>query len=97
MHIISRKTLLEFAKKHPASYQPLDDWYRTARKATWQSIADVREVFPHADAVGDCTIFNIGANKYRLITRISYEKKVIFIRHVLTHFEYDKGSWKNEC
>jgi mRNA interferase HigB len=97
MHIISRKALLEFAKRYPASYEALDDWYRVAKKATWQSIADVKAIFPHADAVGDCTVFNIGGNKYRLITRISYEKQVIFIRFVLTHSEYDKGSWKNEC
>ncbi len=97
MHIISRKALLDFAKQHPASYQFLDDWYRIAKKANWQSIADVKAIFPHADVVGDCTVFNIGGNKYRLVTRISYEKQVIFIRFVLTHSEYDKGTWKNEC
>ncbi|MFY9227638.1 MAG: type II toxin-antitoxin system HigB family toxin [Blastocatellia bacterium] len=97
MHIISRKALLEFAKIYPSAYQPLDDWYRVTKKASWQSIADVRMVFPHADAVGNCTVFNIGGNKYRLITKINYESQVVFIRYVLTHPEYDKGNWKNEC
>ena len=97
MHIISRKALLEFARKHPGSYQPLDDWYRVAKKATWQSITDTKRVFPHADGVGDCTVFNIGGNKYRLITRINYENQVVFIRYVLTHSDYDKGGWRNEC
>lgn len=97
MHIISRKALLEFAKKYPTFYQPLDDWYRVAKKTKWQSITDVKAIFPKADAFNNCTVFNIGGNKYRLITRISYEGQVVFIRYVLTYSDYDKGSWKNEC
>jgi mRNA interferase HigB len=66
-------------------------------KAAWRSLADVREVFPHADAVYDCTIFNIGGNKYRLIVGINYNRQVIYVKHVLTHKEYDKENWKKDC
>ncbi|WP_334310858.1 type II toxin-antitoxin system HigB family toxin [Dolichospermum circinale] len=31
---------------------------------------DVREVYPHADFVQGYTVFNIGGNKFRLITKI---------------------------
>jgi mRNA interferase HigB len=51
-------------------------------------------MFPHADQVDRLTVFNIGGNKYRLITYIVYEKKRIYIRDILTHKEYDKGKWK---
>ncbi len=55
---------------------------------------EVRLTFPTADAVGRFTIFNIKGNAYRLITEINYRTERIFLRHVLTHAEYDKGAWK---
>jgi mRNA interferase HigB len=46
------------------------------------------------DQVGDFTVFNIGGNKYRLIASVHFNRDKIYIRHVLTHLEYDKGGWK---
>ena len=95
--MISRKMLAEFAARHPDSTEPLDNWYRRASKATWHNLAEVRSDYPHADAVGTCTVFNVAGNKYPLITWIKYEKLTIFTRFVLTHREYDKGRWKSDC
>lgn len=39
---------------------PLDDWYRIAKRSWWTSLVDVRRTCPHADSVGEFTIFNIG-------------------------------------
>lgn len=97
VHIISRKALKEYGSRHADTIEPLDVWYRRARKATWQSIVDVRVDYPHADAVGQCTVFNIAGNKYRLIVKIEYAAQAIYVKHVLTHAEYDKGRWKDDC
>lgn len=97
MHIISRKALRVFWEKHPDAKGPLQDWYRVAGKATWNNLSEVRKSYPHADMVGTCTVFNIKGNDYRLITWIAYSSQRIFIRHVLTHAEYDKGGWKSDC
>ena len=97
MHVISKKRLREFWVKSPDAQLPLDNWYRIAKKAMWQSIAEVRTVFPHADAAYDCTVFNIGGNKYRLIVDIEYDRQMIYVKHVLTHKDYDKGAWKKDC
>jgi mRNA interferase HigB len=97
LHVISRKALKEFAKRHVQAAQPLEDWYKAAKRATWRSLSEVRASFPHADLVGTCTVFNIKGNTYRLIVRIAYRKQRIYIRHVLTHAEYDKGGWKSDC
>ena len=94
MHVISRKKLLEAAERHADLAEPLDVWYRVAKKAEWKSLADVRRVFPTADAVEGFTVFNIKGNAYRLITEINYLTRRIFLRHVLTHAEYSKGGWK---
>ena len=97
MHVISKKKLREFWGEWPEAQLPLDNWYRIANKAKWQSIAEVKAVFPHADAAYECTIFNIGGNKFRLIVEIKYDRQVIYVKHVLTHKDYDKGAWKKDC
>ena len=70
-------------------------WYTIAKHARWQSLAEVRDDFPHADVVGVLTVFNVGGNKYRLITAIKYRWQVVYVRHVLTHTEYSKERWKS--
>ncbi len=85
MHVITRRTLLQFATIHPDARQPLDDWYRTAKRSAWKSILDVRQNHPRADAVGPFTAFNIAGNKYRLITSIQYRTGRVYIKQALTH------------
>ena len=94
MNVISRKALRQFSAIHPEAIVALDHWYRVARKAAWENLIDVRKDFPHADVVGPHTVFNAGGNRYRLITHIDYRHKLVLVRHVLTHREYDRGSWK---
>ena len=94
MNVISKKAIRRFAEKHPDALGPLMRWFRTAKKASWRSLVDVRQQFPQADAVPPYTVFNIGGNKYRLIAEIGYQTQVVLIRAVLTHPEYDKGVWK---
>ncbi len=69
-------------------------WYKTARKANWQSLAELMAVYPSADLVGRYVVFNIGGNKYRLIARIVYRSQTLFVVAVMTHEEYDLGKWK---
>jgi len=94
MHVISRKKLKEAGGQHADLESPLDTWFRIAKKAEWRNIADVRKAYPSADPVEKYTVFNIKGNAYRLIVEINYRTRRIFIRHVLTHREYDEGRWK---
>lgn len=94
MHIISRKKLLEAGSRHGDLVEPLDVWYRTAKKATWKNLLDIRQQMPAADGVGQFVVFNIKGNTYRLIAEVYYASQVILVRHVLTHAEYDRGGWK---
>ena len=64
------------------------------RKSRFANFPKLRETFPHADPVGKFTVFNIGGNKARLIAAVHYNRNKIYIRHVLTHKEYDTGKWK---
>lgn len=57
-------------------------------------IADLRQTFFSVDEVGELYVFNIGGNKWRLIATIAYSLQIVWVKHVLTHTEYDKGAWK---
>ena len=94
MHIISRRKLLDAARKHVELTEPLDAWYRIAKNAAWKSLLDVRPVFPTADSVKGFTVFNIKGNAYRLIMKINYRSGRVFLRDVLTHAEYSREGWK---
>ena len=96
MHIITLKRLHEFAKKRPGCTIALESWYRIVKHTKFNSFAELRQTFPSADQVGKLTVFNIGGNKARLIAAIHYNTSRVYIRHVLTHKEYDRGTWKEK-
>jgi mRNA interferase HigB len=90
MHVISYRSLREYAVKHADIRDTLDNWYKVAARSDWGNLLEVQEVFPKAEAVGSFTVFNIKGNNYRLIVSIDYERQLIYIKYVLTHAEYDK-------
>lgn len=96
MHIITSARLKEFYEKYPDAEKSLRTWNKLTKLAQWQNFAELRETFGSADQVGKLTVFDIGGNKYRLIAYIDYQTKKVFIRHVLTHTEYDTNQWKND-
>lgn len=97
MRIISKRALREFWLENDRTKDVLEDWYRTVKEADWRNFADLRQTFRHADIFGDCTIFDVGGNKLRIIAKVRYQKYKVFISFVLHHSEYDKGAWKNVC
>ncbi len=97
MHIITKKRLKDFWEKHPNAESGLRYWHKIASESQWQHLNDVRQSFPHADTVGQLTVFNICGNNCRLITKIVFPQGKVYIRAVLTHAEYDKGDWKNDA
>ena len=101
MRVISRARLRAFWETpgYKDSEGPLRAWYThvSDRSVEWQSWGDVKAEFGTASQVGNCVVFNIGGNKYRLITRILYPSQKVFILKVMTHVEYDEDQWKVDC
>ena len=94
MRVISKPAILKFSEKHRDALVPLLNWYHITRRADWGSLVDVRKDFAHADVLGRRTVFNIHGNDYRLVARVNYKTKRVFILQILTHVEYSKGDWK---
>jgi mRNA interferase HigB len=76
---------------------PLTAWHSHVSHCDWTNWAEVRSEYATADLVGSGVVFNIGGNKYRLVTRILYVCHKVFVLKVMTHAEYDKQKWVDEC
>mgnify|MGYP006293980215 CR=1 FL=1 len=96
MHIISRKIIKEFCQQLPEAEKAIDQWYRIVKRNNFRNFSEVKSLFPSADQVGKFVVFDIGGNKYRLVASIIYKIKRLYIRHVLTHSEYDRQKWKED-
>lgn len=90
-NIITRRTLLEYAKKYPMASTALFEWYHEMIITEFKNFNELKNVYGNASIVSDDrVVFNIMGNKYRLIVRIVFDFKAIQIKWFGTHAEYDK-------
>jgi mRNA interferase HigB len=94
VNVIGKRGLFEKAAKYPDVKSALQVWFDTAKAGEWTCLEDVRKSYPATDMVGDLAIFNIRGNNYRLIVRMVWKYKRIYVKEFLTHAEYDRGRWK---
>jgi mRNA interferase HigB len=101
-HLISRKKFRGFVATHRGTEKDAPvfvRWCKTVELAIWITFADVRATFASAEHVEHLTVFNVGGNKYRVVAFIQFKERKgawVYIKHVLTHREYDEGGWKDE-
>ncbi|MDP1553925.1 MAG: type II toxin-antitoxin system HigB family toxin, partial [Hyphomonas sp.] len=90
MRIIAIKALKDFWKQYPDSEEALKSWYSVTAAADWKSPNEVKETYGNASILQDGrVVFNAAGNKYRLIVWINYPYRVVYIRFVGTHAQYD--------
>ena len=91
VRIISRKTIVDFYNRQKETRDQLETWYHEVKKAEWNKPQDVKALYGSASIIGkNRVVFNIKGTKYRLITEINYQMKIVYIRFIGTHKEYDK-------
>lgn len=93
MRIIAFRTLREFWEKpeYADSEISLRSWYHEAKSAEWKNSNEIKQQYKNASIVGNGrVVFNIKGNAYRLVVSIDYQFKVIFVRFIGTHKQYDK-------
>ena len=93
MRVISKRTLREFYENpnYKDSKSAIEAWHSEALKAEWNNPNEIKEQYKSASVVGSNKIvFNICGNKYRLVVKINYVAKIVFIKFIGTHKEYDK-------
>lgn len=91
MRIIAHRTLVLFYTQHRDAKTALEEWFQKTKAAQWDSFADIKKTFATVDAVGNQHfIFNIKGNDYRLIAVVKFKIKLVFIRYIGTHKDYDQ-------
>ncbi len=90
MRVISNKVLTQFAAVHREAAAPLQAWRKIVQTGTFVNYADLKRAFNATDKVGDFYLFDLGGNKYRVISAIHFNRQTLFIRHVFTHKEYNR-------
>jgi mRNA interferase HigB len=94
MRIVSRKAIRQATAKHSEWGASLNAWYKIAKNADWKNFTDVRNSWKNSDAVGRLVVFNISHNRCRLIAAIKYKWRMVYIRRILSHAEYDEKEWR---
>jgi len=98
MVVIAFSRLRNFWMTYPDAETSLRVWYKATLAADWANFADVRATFGNASSVGNCVVFNIAGNKYRLVTRVRYSIRTVFVLRIMTHAEYDdQERWQDDC
>ena len=94
MNVISKANLFEAARarENPDVVERAARWYELATKNNFANFVELRVAFPTVDWVQDRLVFNLGS--YRLICGVSFLRKTLFFKALLTHADYDKGGWK---
>ena len=94
MRVIALSTLKTFWTETPEYIDAKEStlsWYRHTANADWSSPAEVKEDFRNASILKDGrVVFNIAGNKYRLVVWINYAYRVVYVRFIGTHKQYDK-------
>jgi len=93
MRVISRQTLKNFysRKGNANAKAPCEAWFAEAKSAAWRSPQDIKARYPGASILAhNRVVFDLGGNKYRLIVAIHYNTKIVYIRFIGTHADYDK-------
>src|SRR5580765_5663855 len=96
MRIIARRTLSEFVKTrvgsrdHKAIKNALDAWFDEVRKARWTSASDIKRTYATASIVSsDRIVFNVKGNDYRMVVAVDFEKRIVWIKWIGSHADYD--------
>jgi mRNA interferase HigB len=102
VRIISKKRLERFWKSRKSdsaiAERDFTAWLKLARNADWANFGALRgQTFGTAEQVGNCVVFDVGNNRYRLIGRVNYARGIIFVLLPMDHEEYDRRPWADEC
>jgi mRNA interferase HigB len=94
MRVIALKTIkhfLESRAEYADAREPTLAWYRQVLKADWATPADVKREIGNASILRDGrVVFNVAGNKYRIVVWINYPYRVVYVRFIGSHAQYDR-------
>lgn len=90
MRVIAKRPLRDFWKRYPRAKGPLEAWHQEVSRADWARPSAVKLQFRSASVLQDNrVVFNIAGNQFRLVVKINYPYRIVYIRFIGTHKDYD--------
>ena len=93
MHVIRREPFETAKVLYPNCADALDATYRVLKQSKAQNPNELKQVFPSLDNFkykDKWYVIDIGGNHLRLIAFIEFTGSKCFIKHIVTHKEYDE-------
>ena len=91
MKIFNAPQIEKAFKRYADAIGPLQNWYQEVEKEDWDRPTKLKERYPNASVIrGDLVVFNIKGNNYRLVARINFRRRLVFVKFFGTHKEYDR-------
>ena len=91
MRLLTLRTVKLFWLKHTDAKVVLQAWVKTVEKEQWSCFNEVKNTFRSADVLpGNRVVFDIKGNTYRMVVKIHYNTKFMYVRFIGTHAEYGK-------
>jgi len=93
VHVISKKPFNEAANRYPNERAAILDAYSALSRGTFKSPQELSQIFPSLDNFkykDKWWIIDIGGNKLRLLAAVQFVHQRIYVKHIVTHAEYDK-------
>ena len=93
MRVISRKMLKDYWERDPSlafTEGPLSAWFKVVKESKWGNPMDIKATFGNASILkSGRAVFNVAGNKIRVVAEINYGAKIVFLKFVGNHEEYD--------
>lgn len=94
MRIVGRQILDDFKRRHADARSQVDAWVAEVEDAEWGSPNDIKARFASASFLpNNRVVFNLKGNSYRLDVKVTYATKVVLIKRIGTHAEYDNWTF----
>ena len=93
MKVLGQAILIDYCNNHADVASQIRTWIAEAKEAKWATPNDIKARYVKASFLSDNrVVFNIKGNKYRLDTKIYYQRQIVMVKRIGTHGEYNK--WK---
>ena len=94
MKVVGKQILDDFKRHHADARSQVDAWLAEVEDAEWELPNDIKAKFASASFLpNNRVVFNLKGNSYRLDVKVTYKTKVVLVKRVGTHAEYDKWTF----
>ena len=93
MHVISRKPFNDAALRYPNDAAAIEALYKTLRNGHFSDPLEMKNTYPSLDNFkykDKWYVIDIGGNNLRLLAFIEFRDNRMFVKHIVSHAEYDK-------